>query len=129
MGKIKETFKAMWVLKFHIKKECKEKKYLGEKRWKIFNEPPPPPSGVREGGFWLFFVREFVKMKKIVREFEKRMSFVIREKEYIVREFVKFYIFVRESWYIRDSWFSKWLKIGRYKPLLLLNFNKITVLI
>ena len=40
-----------------------------------------PPSGVRASGNWLFFVREFVKMKKSVREFVKTMSFVIREKE------------------------------------------------
>ena len=39
-----------------------------------------PPSGVRASGNCLFFVREFVKMKKIVREFVKTMSFVIREK-------------------------------------------------
>ena len=37
------------------------------------------PSGVRDGVNWLFFVREFVKMKKIVREFVKTISFVIRE--------------------------------------------------
>ena len=29
----------------------------------------------------LFFVREFVKMRKIVREFVKTISFVIREKK------------------------------------------------
>ena len=38
-----------------------------------------PPSGVRASGNWLFFVREFVKMKKVVREFVKTISFVIRE--------------------------------------------------
>ena len=26
------------------------------------------PSGIREGGNWLFFVREFVKMKTFVRD-------------------------------------------------------------
>ena len=39
-----------------------------------------PPSGVRASGNWLFFVREFVKLKKIVREFVKTILFVIREK-------------------------------------------------
>ena len=38
-----------------------------------------PPSGVRASGNWLFFVCEFVKMKKVVREFVKTISFVIRE--------------------------------------------------
>ena len=49
----------------------------------VFNSyvPMRPPSGVRASGNWLFFVREFVKMKKIVREFVKTTSFVIHEKK------------------------------------------------
>ena len=39
------------------------------------------PSGVRASGNRLFFVREFVKMRKIVREFVKTISFVIRDNE------------------------------------------------
>ena len=67
------------------------------------------PSGGRYGGNWLFFVREFVKMKKIVREFVKTMSFVIREKgKYRLGILVIWIIcsWIRELWYIRDSWFS-----------------------
>ena len=40
-----------------------------------------PPSGVRASGNRLFFVCEFVKMRKIVRDFVKMISFVIREKK------------------------------------------------
>ena len=49
-----------------------------------------------QAGIVFFFVREFVKMRKIVREFVKTISFVIREKKNIVRKFVETGKFARE---------------------------------
>ena len=79
----------------------------------------PPSSGVRASGNWLFFVREFVKMKKIVREFVKTMSFVIREKEKYrswIREIWNICSWIREFRYIRDSWFDKITFVKSWNP-------------
>ena len=88
--------------------------------WIIYNmHDRGPQSGVRASGNWLFFVREFVKMKKYVREFVKTMSFVIREKEKYrswIREIWNICSWIREFRYIRDSWFDKITFVKSWNP-------------
>ena len=55
-----------------------------------------PPSGVRDGVNWLFFVREFVKMEKNRSLIREMISFVIRETKNNVCDFVKIEKFVRD---------------------------------
>ena len=69
----------------------------------------PPAVFVRAGIGFFSFVNSW-KWKKIVREFVKTILFVIRERwKYRSRicENGNICSWIREFWYIRDSWFDK----------------------